>query len=169
MNKILAGSFKRGQVNSIDFIAAMIFLTFIIVFFISFTAVQQNNNFAKLRQDTLLVAGTTITDIMIESEGAPSDWETGNISDIQAIGLASSPNELSTLKVNRFLLLDYNTSKTLISLPSNIDYYFSIVNTSGSVLNQSGIDSSTSNRSFLFTRYVIWNGSAAWMRLRLYE
>lgn len=161
--------FRRGQINAIDFLAAMIFFIFILVSFISLIDIQQKNNLVKLRQDRLLAAGTTIGDMLVESGGVPENWETMGASSIQAIGLAASQNNLSALKVNKFLATDYNTTKTLMGLPAVVDYHFMITNASGSVLYQSGINSSNYNISFLFTRYVIWNGSAAWMRLRLYE
>jgi len=147
----------------------MFFLAAIIFFVISFTAVQQENNLVKLHQDVLLSTGTTVTDMLAKSSGAPANWEMKNTSDIQAIGLAASPNELSALKVGRFLAIDYNTSKKLMGLPASTGYYFAIVDTGGSVLQQSGTDPSDSNRSFLFTRYVIWDGNAALMRLKIYE
>lgn len=163
------GTFRKGQVNAIDFLAAMIFFIFILVFFISSMDIQQKNNLANLRQDRLLAAGTMIGDMLVESGGVPDNWETMSASGIQSIGLAASQNNLSALKVAKFLATDYNTTKTLMGLPEVVDYHFMITNASGSVLYQSGINSSNYNISFLFTRYVVWNGSAAWMRLRLYE
>jgi hypothetical protein len=160
---------RKGQINTIDFLIAMFFFAAIIYFVISFTAVQQENNLVKLHQDVLLTAGTTVTDMLAESSGTPANWEMKNISDIQAVGLAASPNKLSALKVGRFTAMDYNTSKTVMGLPASTDYYFAIVDTGGAVLQQSGTDPPDPTMSFLFTRYVIWNGSAAWMRLKIYE
>lgn len=159
---------RKGQISVIDFLLAISLYAVILALTISLVTVEQGNSRSRSRQEALWAAGTAITDTLAMSSGVPTNWET-NIASTQAIGLADTANRLSVLKVTKFVTLDYNTSKTLMGLPRGTDYHFSITDTNGTVLKQSGIDSNVSDISLSFTRYVIWNGSRAWMRLRIYE
>ncbi|VVB73430.1 Uncharacterised protein [uncultured archaeon] len=157
----------KGQINAVSFLLSMIFYAVVIALLVGMIAVLQKDNLYAANRDALTVTGASITDMLSRSGGVPGNWET-NTSSIQAIGLASTSNNLSVLKVNAFVALNYDVSRAALGIPNSTNYYFAIVNASGSVLKQSGVDSNSSGMALVFTRYVVWNGSSARMTLKLY-
>jgi hypothetical protein len=158
----------RGQINAVSFLLSMIFYSIVITLLVGWVATEQKNMAYASNRSALWAAGTSITDMLAKSGGVPLNWET-NASSVQAIGLATTANNLSVAKVNAFVALNYNTSRTALGLPGTTNYYFTITNMSGTLLNQSGVDSNSSGTALVFTRYAILNGSRVWLRLKMYQ
>lgn len=157
----------KGQINAVSFLLSMIFYAIVITLLVSWVAVEQKNSLYASDQNTILTSGTSIIDMFVTSKGVPMNWET-NTASVQAIGLASSANRLSSKKVNSFLTLDYNTSRRKLGL-NNTDYYFTITNMSGTLLNSSGVDSNSSTTALVFTRYAALGGNNVRVTLKIYK
>jgi len=82
---------------------------------------------------------TQTLDALVRTYGIPNDWETLDIADIEAIGLAKRDRALDIDKVSKFAEWgqayasdDYNKLKSLLLI--GYDYYFSISDSDGTVL-----------------------------------
>lgn len=158
----------RGQINAVSFLLSMIFYAMIIMLLVSWVAIEQRNSLYASDQNAIWTSGTAIINMLVTSRGVPTNWET-NTPTVQAIGLAASANRLSSRKVNAFLALDYNTSRAKLGLTYATNYYFTITNTNGTLLNSSGVDSNSSNTAFVFTRYAILGSNSVWVKMKIYR
>jgi hypothetical protein len=145
----------------------MIFYAIVVTLLISWVAAEQKNFVYASDQNTILTSGTSIINMFVTSRGVPHNWEM-NTPSVQAIGLASSTNRLSSKKVNSFLTLDYNTSRGKLGL-DNTNYFFTITNMNGTLLNSSGVDSNSSTTALVFTRYAALGGNNVRVTLKIYR
>ena len=157
----------NGQINAVSFILSMIFYAIVVTLLISWVAAEQKNFVYASDQNTILTSGTSIINMFVTSRGVPHNWEM-NTPSVQAIGLASSTNRLSSKKVNSFLTLDYNTSRGKLGL-DNTNYFFTITNMNGTLLNSSGVDSNSSTTALVFTRYAALGGNNVRVTLKIYR
>ncbi|MFB6088389.1 MAG: hypothetical protein ABEK36_01270 [Candidatus Aenigmatarchaeota archaeon] len=91
---------------------------------------HQTNIYKKIeRQEEMLFYEEimSVTDTLMLSEGYPQNW---NSSNVQVIGLASTPNNLNKTKVQRFLGLDYEKVKSGLGF-GNKEFYFEMRNKTG--------------------------------------
>jgi hypothetical protein len=157
----------RGQINSVSFLLSMMLYAIVVTLLIGRVAIEQKNSLYASDQNTILASGTSIIDMLVTSKGVPVNWET-NTPAVQAIGLASSANRLSSKKLNAFLTLDYNTSRTKMGL-NNTNYHFTVTSMSGTLLNSSGVDSNSSTTALVFTRYAALGGSNVRVTMKIYR
>lgn len=107
---------NKGQVVILDLAIALIIFMSAMVFIV----LTYQNGITKLDRETRynswVLESYGITDLLIKSEGYPQDW---NASDVVVIGLASADRVLSTDKITRFTLLEYNKTKQLLGISGN--------------------------------------------------
>jgi len=146
--------YRKGQTSVLDFLLAIVFFVILFVFFVNFSSMEIGNSQKKLTYDRLAVSGFSITDLMVNSKGFPSNWDS-NISSVQSIGLASESNLFSLSKISAFSLMNYEESKVKLGLDEGNDYYFTIspVSNSSIIYFKSGIEMNTSKIALPFTRY----------------
>jgi hypothetical protein len=113
--------FRRGQVNSIDAMVAMVAFIMLLVFIISFWGTMLASKSELLKRTRFEYGIVSASDALIKSAGFPSNWET-NASGVRTIGLALSPNVLSYSKLSNFTALPYATQKKLLGIYP--DFYF---------------------------------------------
>ena len=112
----------RGQVWSADLVLSSVifFVAMVMLIFTWNYTSEQINTQASVAE----VEGVAlfISDSLIRTPGLPDDWNTTNV---QVIGLASKENIINKTKINRFISLDYETSKNLLGTGGH-EFYFSL-------------------------------------------
>ena len=133
---------SKGQIISLDFIVSMSLFTFIIAMSIFIwnninTQIDEGEKNNMLQTDLV-----SISTMLIETPGTPSNWTSLSSSEISQLGLAVTSNVLSSDKVvaltNLNLTSDdyYNTKKTL-----GLDFeeiYIDFTDIDGNPLNING-------------------------------
>ena len=110
---------KKGQIFSVDAIAAVSVFLFILLITISYST-EVSNKISEVetdnsRYDAALAAANSI----VYSYGEPSNWENLQLSGVSAIGLAKSRNEIDNAKLMRLADLNaanYNEVKEILGL-----------------------------------------------------
>ena len=154
----------RGQVWSTDFVISAV------IFLLALALVVFAWNYSSLRisqQNELVPAESTlimVSDALIRTPGIPQDW---NITSVTSIGLASDENVLDTDKLDMFINMSYEYSKSILGL-ERYHYYFRLLHLNGSVIqNQYGQNLTAGqypNGSVLtvpIQRHVLYNSTIA--------
>ena len=124
----------RAQIWSMDFIASItIFILMFSVVVFSWNYINTQNTERSLFSD-MQVLGLDVSDIIVRIPGNPEDW---NESNVQSIGLATRENVLNETKVEQFISMDYDTTRSLLGL-SNKEFYFSVEYLNGTIVEYNG-------------------------------
>ena len=120
---------KKSQVSTIDILVA------VSIFAIVFTIIMINwNNYSvklsdKLEYELIFSQAIEITDGLIKTPGAPTNW---NRTNVELIGLASPARKVSEEKVKEFCNITYSETKKLFNLLYDYNFLIESVNlTSG--------------------------------------
>lgn len=162
---------KSGQAVIIDFVIAIII--FLIAFiFIAGTYTQQASRLESETSDTsLMLKAFDITEMLTKSEGIPNNW---NISNVQAIGLASGDRVLSTQKITQFSNLSYNVSKDLFGIVGK-EFFIQIRDLTNANLFEAGVsplEGNTCNNSYravTLRRFAFWGGQKVIIYFTLWD
>lgn len=162
---------KKGQAVILDLLIAIV--VFLLVF--SFLAWTYTRHFLRLDSETsdntLMMKAFDITEILTKSEGIPNDW---NISNVQAIGLASGDRVLSTQKIQQFSNMSYNVSKRMFGI-SDKEFFLQIRDLTNSNLFEAGISPSENNscnntyRAVTLKRFAFWGGQKVVLYFTLWD
>ena len=121
---------KQGQLISIDFIGSVviffILLTTLFLFWNTSTTKFNNN----LERDKLLFTLVKITDLFVEHQGIPTNW---NVTNVQVIGLVEKDRTLDTNKLIFFKNLTYNRTRQLLNIEP-YEFYFRIIDRNGAIV-----------------------------------
>src|SRR3989338_65604 len=91
---------RKAQINTIEFIIASSISVIIIVLIVStFLFYERKINEFILYND-LSAKAFQVSDVLIKSSGAPSNWDSTNVN---VIGLASEDRVIDADKVNNFI------------------------------------------------------------------
>lgn len=122
---------RKGQIK-IDFIFALIFFT-VMIFYIG---IQVNNamvsSMADSKFDTVKSETDSILNILASTQGSPANWESLQESQIDRIGLATIPYNISLSKLNAL-----KSNCNLMGKFGSINYRFSITS-AGAILLSCG-------------------------------
>ncbi len=113
----------KGQIFSLDFAFSLVtfFTAVILILFVLSRASTQA--YERMDLNNMELKATKIADLLVRFKGSPGNWTS---TDIKAIGLADAENILSPSKITSFLTLDYNSTKSMLSL-GNFEFFFNIV------------------------------------------
>jgi len=156
---------RKGQMNSIDLMMAILIFVILIVFVIGFWFVEQKEIQSTLTKNRLEAEAISISDILIKSPGIPSDWEK-NQSEIKMLGLAIEGNVLSDAKISNFTNMSYSSAQNYLGLDDQ--FYFYIENMNGNRLYQFG-NNTFGDQVIVITRFAVLNGEKILMRVSVYE
>jgi len=156
---------RKGQMNSIDLMMAILIFVILIVFVIGFWFVEQKEIQSTLTKNRLEAEAISISDILIKSPGNPSDWEK-NQSEIKMLGLAIEGNVLSDAKISNFTNMSYSSAQNYLGLDDQ--FYFYIENMNGNRLYQFG-NNTFGDQVIVITRFAVLNGEKILMRVSVYE
>ncbi|MBW2985450.1 hypothetical protein KY313_02230 [Candidatus Woesearchaeota archaeon] len=131
---------KKSQSVVIDlFIALFVFILIMSIITIMWNRYNLDLN-QKITQKDMWLKAYHITDLLVESQGNPIDWEI-NISNISyvrnhvsSIGLVNLDRQLSLDKVEAFKILsnstNYNITRELLNI-EGFEFYFTLFHSSG--------------------------------------
>jgi hypothetical protein len=116
----------KGQILSMDFIISMVLYIFILSLSVMIW-MNINTQIDESETNNAFYSNlVSVSDILIETAGMPSDWEKLNpqtdIDKINQIGLALSKNELSMDKILAFTKLPYTSAKNILGVKSRFVY-----------------------------------------------
>jgi hypothetical protein len=147
----------RGQVSSIDLLAAVLIFTMI---FFSLRGFWMDSMSKAINDSTNLemqIKSTEALDVLLKTPGHPIDW---NESTIELIGLAQKPGVLDEDKLNSFSLMDYSLAREKLGL-GKYDFSFDI-NSVNPLFNKSiGKSSDLNTIVFSVNRTVVYKGGEA--------
>jgi len=129
----------KGQIISLDFIVSMSLFTFIIGMSI-FIWNNINTQIDEEKQNNMLQTElVSISTMLIETPGTPSNWTSLSPSSISQLGLAVSSNVLSSDKIAALTSLNYYDMKKILGLNFE-EIYIDFTGIDGNVLNINGRD-----------------------------
>jgi hypothetical protein len=130
---------SKGQIISLDFIVSMSLFTFIIAMSI-FIWNNLNTQIDEGEKNNMLQTElVSISTMLIETPGTPSNWNSLSPSEISQLGLAVSSNVLSSDKVAALTSLDYYDTKKILGLNFE-EIYIEFTDIDGNLLNIKGRD-----------------------------
>ncbi|MEM2963222.1 MAG: hypothetical protein QXW70_00795 [Candidatus Anstonellales archaeon] len=144
--------YVTGQLISIDAVVSLIALIFIILLFLYHWTEGIKITSNLVRRNGMEQSAIVASDILLKSSGYPHNW---NQSNVQAIGLASSPHVLSVDKILAFKNISYNTSKKLLGIVD--EFYFYIDDIEGNRIHEVG-NSTSSELSISVVRFALLDG-----------
>jgi len=162
--KNVVGSLK-GQLNSLDLMLAIVIFVFLLSYVVLFRFVDVLDLDKSLTKNKLEADALSLSDILLKSQGVPYNWEK-NSSNVQMIGLASSPNVLNSEKLQMFTNMSYINATQLLGLSSQ--FYFYVEDLEENRLYETG-NSTLSDQIISITRFAILNGEKVRVRLIVYE
>lgn len=162
---------EKGQLFTSDFIfaSAMFVAALVIVYGYSNLASMRINE-AQLIQDREYAARRT-AQMLVVSEGIPSNWHTLPDENIKAIGLALEPNVLSEEKIKRFEKLadeNYAFLKEILGL-QKYDIVLKVTDTSGSTLYSIGASETQESAIAKVSRAGLLNNAVVFVDVGVFE
>lgn len=164
---------KKGQLFSTELVlASAIFITAIIVFVAVWNAML-SSYYEEQADREMQAAVLGVSDMMALSPGEPSNWEAALMENASAFGLASSPNAVSTHKMQAMESMNatrYSTLKERMGA-GRFDIFMAVNNSTATVFTfgQIGNTSDPALRSFTVQRLVTANGSVFTLRVQAWR
>ncbi|MBR9707560.1 MAG: hypothetical protein GOV15_03940 [Candidatus Diapherotrites archaeon] len=151
--------FSKGQGVSMDLVFAMFIFLFIFTVFITTWFINVDNAYEERTLQRLKQVSYETTDLLVSNRGQPVNWHLSTATDANVIGLASNPKYrvLDPDKVAALVSADYNSMKDTLGL-EGYDYYFSIQNSNGVVVQSLGTNNNDVRYSITARRVVSFNG-----------
>lgn len=154
---------RKAQINAFDFIIASSISVMILVSVAStFFFYERKINEFTLYND-LSTKAFQVSDVLIKTEGIPSNWNSTNVN---IIGLVSEDRVINEDKLNNFINLDQQEIKD--KLATNYDIYFNLTNITGKSIASIG-NPPAGIRSIVIKRYVTYKNEEAIMEFGLWE
>lgn len=160
----------KAQVWSLDLIiSAIIFFSafFLLLFAWNFASTHSEE---QIELQDIESRALLISDSLIRTYGIPADW---NFSNVAVIGIAEGENIINRTKAERFVSLDYQTAKVLVS--GRYHFYFEMrylnnsLVTSGGYNMTAGVSPTVSTIIVPVERYALFNGKAVRTKLLLWR
>ena len=115
---------SKGQIFTLDFFVGLaIFIVLFMVLLVNLNKYQDQVN-TDIISNRLQQKALQITDILIKTQGVPTNWEKNNTS-LKVPGLASYDRILNSKKVDTFTKLKYNRTKKLLNIDP-YEFYFKL-------------------------------------------
>ena len=121
---------KRGQLTTIDFIGSVAIFIIILIGIIGYWNTADLRFNANREQEELASKAIKITDVFVESQGTPTNW---NETNVEVIGLVSSDRKLDSTKLTSFKNMTYDEVRNTLKIKS-YDFYFKIVDINGATI-----------------------------------
>ena len=153
---------KKSQSVIFDlFMALFIFIIITSILIILWNRYNIDINDRLIHKEMLLKT-YHITDLLVESQGTPSNWqELDDETNIKSLGLADLDRKLSSDKLTKFLDLssgNYTLTKNLLNI-EGFEFYFKLFDINAKIKAESGINpiffgSDIPGRTTTIRRYV---------------
>src|SRR3989344_297961 len=154
---------RRAQISAFDFIlASSVSVIILVLVAATFFLYERKINEFVLYND-LSTKTFQVSDVLIKSEGVPSNWNSTNVN---IIGLASEDRVINVDKLNNFIDLSQQEIKD--KMATNYDIYFNLTNITGKSIASIG-NPPAGIRSVVIKRYVMYENEEAIMEFGLWE
>lgn len=175
---VLSLKAKKGQINSIDLVVAMLIFVVIILFLIQIWGVELKSADTGAEFNALQSKALSLSDMLVKSGGVPARWERANQTP-DSFGLVQEPNVLDVNKLNKFFNMNYSDIKYVMGMDN--EYYISIIDLDGNILYSIRNDTGDINgagssnggaadgQSASVTRFAILNNEIVKLRLVVYD
>ncbi len=151
---------KRAQIIGLEFMMAVL-IALLVMSVLAFYFLNTNKNLMQSYTSNEQVLHTMeITESLVKGTGFPEDW---NQSTVRIPGLASAPLELSSAKIQRFVNLTYNRTKSLFGISAS-EFFFQIRGRNGDNLAESGLSPKENTQCYgnyeavSSSRVAMWEG-----------
>jgi hypothetical protein len=127
---------RKGQINSIDFMIAVLIFAVILVFIVGFWFLSIAEINGMIGRDRMDSAAISLSDMLVKTQGVPGKWE-DEPDKAASIGLAQTQNVLVKEKLANFSAMNYEEAKEIIGLDG--DYYVYVEDLGGNRLYEAGV------------------------------
>ena len=155
---------KNGQISSIDMLISGIIFLMIFISIRSIWIENLNEIQDSLNSYELELKSIQAINCLLKTPGFPIDW---NSSNVELIGLAKKPFVLSEDKVNKFLLLDYNSAKRALGI-DGYEFNFTIFDDALDENKFFGINPTQKSVVYSVNRKVIFNEVSANAKISIF-
>lgn len=158
---------KKAQFAFLD-----IFLALFVFFFLMIVALFMWNDYStdlenRLTYEEAVIQAFHISDILVRSSGAPTNWEYGTES-LEVIGLADKDRQLTQNKVKSFADLEVDSVRILFNTVP-YKYYFKITNLEDNILETAGETITGEEEVINLRRIVLYEGQEAIAEFALWK
>ena len=144
---------KKGQLASMDLLAALFGFVLVMIFVISIWALYMNRLNTSIENRDLELSALQTVDTLLRSTGTPSNWEI-NPNTSEVLGFSSLAGSIDTEKLSAFLKLSYNSTATKLKI-KRFKFNFSVYNLNGTILNSTGLFTNGTKQVVSVDRLVI--------------
>ncbi|MFP4116758.1 MAG: hypothetical protein ACLFTY_01955 [Candidatus Aenigmatarchaeota archaeon] len=141
---------KLGQIFSADFLVGVI----VVLFVMTTLQVYNSRILEDIKEEQRMVFHESLasrTDTLLLFEGYPEDWNSTNV---EVLGFSTgTPNELDVTKLAEYFEMDNDTAEELLGFYDR-DYYLSLEDGDGNVLDSNGTVFERGKKSWEDTRNV---------------
>ncbi len=122
---------KKAQLATMDFLGSIVIFVFLIITIILVWDLYNLRLNSNLENEETVFKLVKITDLLVETQGIPTNWNTTNV---QVIGLTSKDRKFDSNKLYLFKNLQYNKTRELFNI-ENYDFYFKITDLNGALIS----------------------------------
>lgn len=160
----------RGQIWSFDYAVSLFIFVSVLILILFYWSYASTETVTQIQLEQIEDRALTASDLLIRSQGVPSNWTT---STVLSIGLAGEEKILNRTKLLAFEQLNYNTSKVVLGVGS-YDFFFQLLHANGTVVSINGtamtVGLSPTNASIIVPveRHVLYEGEIVTTQFQLW-
>lgn len=158
---------SRGQIASIDLLVSI--LLFVIIF-ITLRGIWLNNISTvgtELDQFQMQMQAKQSLNVLLNTSGDPTNWESVNPSLINLIGISDSKEVISNKKINSFIKLPYLVSQEKMGL-TKYDFNLELFSNETAILSY-GMPIDNNSKVVELKRFVVYNGGEALVVFKVFS
>jgi hypothetical protein len=161
----------RGQVFSTDALVGLVVFLFALgIAFYYFSMVSERNS-AFEESAELKNSAFNALSVLVETKGLPENWQSLNVPEIKAFGIASERNIIDSGKLSRLAEIsvsDYENAKKILGL-QKFDFRVSVNDLNGSGIVSAGSAGKALHSSFKASRLALWNNEVVSVSLEAFK
>ena len=122
---------KKAQLVVLDLIGSVVIFVILLIGIITFWHIYSLRFNANIENQNTAFIATKITDLLVETQGIPNNW---NGTNVEVIGLIKTDRVLDPKRLNSFRNLTYSEIQSLFNVES-LDFYFRVVDLNGALIS----------------------------------
>ena len=166
----MKGLNSKAQVFSADsLLGLVVFLFALSIVFLYFNQLFERNSSFEETSELEILSFNALRSL-VETKGLPENWNSLQVSEISALGLASERNVLDSSKLSSFLEIsssDYNSVKRILGL-RKFDFRLVVNDLNGALVFSAG-SANASSVSFKNSRLAILGGKIVKVSLEAFK
>ena len=125
---------KRAQIITIDFVGSVVIFMLALIGLIVMWNIADIQFSTNNEQEELISKAIKVTDLFVESQGIPTNW---NETNVKVIGLVSSDRKVDSNKLTAFKNMTYGQQRDLLNIKS-YEFYFKLIDINGGLITIDG-------------------------------